>query len=79
MPPDTHYRDQPTPDSAIIRRFLPYLWPEDQPRLKARIVFALLLVLISKGIQISMGFVYGAAIDRMEPGWNRASRSRSGW
>jgi ATP-binding cassette, subfamily B, heavy metal transporter len=56
------------PDAAVIRRFLPYLWPKDQPGLRLRIVFALLLVLISKGVQISMGFVYGAAIDRMKPG-----------
>jgi hypothetical protein len=57
MPPDTATAGQPTPDSAIVRRFLPYLWPSDNPRLRARIVFALLLVLVSKGVQISMGFV----------------------
>jgi ATP-binding cassette subfamily B protein len=49
-------------------RFLPYLWPKDQPALRLRIVIALLLVLVSKGVQLSMGFVYGAAIDRMQPG-----------
>ncbi len=67
-PPAPPLSDQPMPDSAVIRRFLPYLWPKDQPGLRFRIVAALLLVLLSKGIQVSMGFVYGAAIDRMKPG-----------
>ncbi len=36
--------------------------------MRLRIVAALFLVLVSKGVQISMGFVYAAAIDRMQPG-----------
>ena len=36
--------------------------------MRLRIVGALFLVLVSKGVQISMGFVYAAAIDRMQPG-----------
>ena len=55
-------------DFAVMRRFIPYLWPKDMPGLRLRIVIALTLVLVSKGIQISMGFLYGAAIDRMKPG-----------
>jgi ATP-binding cassette subfamily B protein len=53
---------------ATLKRFLPYLWPKDQPALRLRIVIAMLLVLVSKGVQLSMGFVYGAAIDTMKPG-----------
>ena len=55
-------------DFAVMRRFIPYLWPKDMPGLRLRIIIALTLVLVSKGIQISMGFLYGAAIDRMKPG-----------
>ncbi|MGL5837191.1 MAG: ABCB family ABC transporter ATP-binding protein/permease [Sphingorhabdus sp.] len=51
-----------------LARFLPYLWPAHAPALKVRIVIAMLLVLVSKAVQLSMGFVYGAAIDRMQPG-----------
>lgn len=36
--------------------------------LRLRIGIAMLLVLVSKGVQLSMGFVYGAAIDGMQPG-----------
>jgi ATP-binding cassette subfamily B protein len=55
-------------DFAVMRRFIPYLWPRDTPGLRIRIIIALLLVLVSKGVQISMGFLYGAAIDKMKPG-----------
>ncbi len=68
MPPDLATRDEPSPGFAIMRRFLPYLWPKDQPGLRLRIVLAMLLVVASKAVQLSMGFVYGAAIDRMKPG-----------
>ncbi len=53
---------------ATLKRFLPYLWPKDQPALRLRIAIAMLLVLVSKAVQLSMGFVYGAAIDSMKPG-----------
>jgi ATP-binding cassette, subfamily B, heavy metal transporter len=49
-------------------RFLPYLWPKDQPGLRLRIVIASLLVLVSIGVKFSMGWFYGQAIDRMTPG-----------
>jgi ATP-binding cassette, subfamily B, heavy metal transporter len=55
-------------DFAVMRRFLPYLWPKDRPALRVRIIIALLLVLISKAVQFSMGWFYGLAIDRMTPG-----------
>ncbi|WP_199555656.1 ABCB family ABC transporter ATP-binding protein/permease [Sandaracinobacteroides hominis] len=55
-------------DFGTLRRFLPYLWPSDAPELKLRIVLAMLLVLVSKAVQLSMGFLYAGAIDRMAPG-----------
>jgi ATP-binding cassette subfamily B protein len=58
---------------AIMRRFLPYLWPADQPQLRFRIVLAMLLVLVSKAIQLSMGFLYAGAVDRMAPGKESAA------
>lgn len=56
------------PDIQTLRRFLPYLWPADQPQLKLRISIAMLLVLLSKAVQLSMGFLYAGAVDRMAPG-----------
>ncbi len=51
-----------------MARFLPYLWPKDRLELRVRIVFALLLVIASKLIVLSMAWLYGKAIDRMVPG-----------
>ncbi|MVZ98290.1 ABC transporter ATP-binding protein/permease [Sphingorhabdus sp. IMCC26285] len=56
------------PDFAVMRRFLPYLWPKDELGLRVRIVCALLLVILSKLIQLSMAWLYGQAVDRMVPG-----------
>ncbi len=53
---------------ATLARFIPYLWPKGHRGQQARIIGAALLVLASKGVQLSMGFVYGAAITRMAPG-----------
>ncbi|MBA3879121.1 MAG: metal ABC transporter permease [Sphingobium sp.] len=39
----------------MLRRFLPYLWPKDQPGLRIRIILSLLLIVASKLVQ-----VYGA-------------------
>jgi ATP-binding cassette subfamily B protein len=69
MPPDSFIDNgQEAPALRTMARFLPYMWPADRPALKLRIVVAMLLVLVSKGVQLSMGFLYGAAINRMEPG-----------
>ena len=57
MPPDTYTStraDQPL--LPTLRRFLPFLWPAGQPKLKVRIVVAMLLVIASKLVQ-----VFGAA------------------
>jgi ATP-binding cassette, subfamily B, heavy metal transporter len=59
---------RPDTGFATLKRFLPYLWPSDMPALRVRIVVSMLLVVISKTVQLSMGFVYGAAIDQMQPG-----------
>ncbi len=70
MPPQTAIIEG-TPEPAmmsVLGRFLPYLWPKDQPALRVRIVIALLLVLVSKLVMFSMGWLYGQAIDRMTPG-----------
>src|SRR5437660_961813 len=60
------------PDRPLIptlRRFLPYLWPAGAPALRARIVAAMLLVILSKLLQV-LGAAYTLkyAIDRMAGG-----------
>ncbi|HEY0111856.1 MAG TPA: ABC transporter ATP-binding protein/permease [Allosphingosinicella sp.] len=58
---------------GALLRFLPFLWPKGQPRLRARVVIAVFLVLVAKGVSLSTGFVYKAAIDRMTPGMEAAA------
>ena len=55
-----------------MRRFLPYLWPAGETALKARVVLALLLVLVAKGATLTMPFAYKGAIDRMAAGLDAA-------
>jgi ATP-binding cassette, subfamily B, heavy metal transporter len=67
MPPIVEVSDASPAGFATLRRFLPYLWPADNRALRLRVVAALLLVVVSKGVTLSMGLVYKAAIDRMVP------------
>ena len=69
MPPDTATNSNARHDGwQTLRRFIPYLWPHDNPALRWRIVGALLLVLGSKGIVLTLPFFYKNAIDAMTPG-----------
>ncbi len=54
---------------AVLRRFLPYLWPAGAPALKARVLLSLSLVLISICVTtLVMPLAYGAAVNRMTAG-----------
>ncbi|WP_416907133.1 MAG: ABCB family ABC transporter ATP-binding protein/permease [Polymorphobacter sp.] len=52
-------------DLAMLRRFLPYLWPAGHFDLKARIVFAVVLVLAAKSTLLVMPFAFGGIVDAM--------------
>ncbi|MGB7654730.1 MAG: ABC transporter ATP-binding protein/permease [Novosphingobium sp.] len=66
MPPETPNQDQARPLGwGTLRRFLPYLWPDDRPALKRKIVVSVLLVLASKAITLALPFAYKLAIDAM--------------
>lgn len=66
MPPETA-RDPAARHQGwqTIRRFLPYLWPKENRRLRWQIVVAMLLVLASKATVLSLPFAYKRAIDAM--------------
>lgn len=70
MPPDTASSDRPSslPDAegwATLKRFLPYLWPRDNWKLRRRIIFAMLFVLAAKGTVLALPFAYKGAVDAM--------------
>ena len=51
-----------------LKRFLPYLWPKDEPGLRLRIIIAAILVLCAKAAVLSMPFAYKAVVDGMAEG-----------
>ncbi|UAB78888.1 ABC transporter ATP-binding protein/permease [Erythrobacter sp. SCSIO 43205] len=71
MPPDTASSDRPSKLAdaegwATLKRFLPYLWPKDNPGLRWRIVIAMAFVLMAKAVILAMPFAYKGAVDAME-------------
>ncbi len=57
------------PGLAVLRRFLPYLWPSGEPALKARVLLSLSLVLVSICVTtLVMPLAFGAAVNRMTAG-----------
>ena len=68
MPPLTEAPDVKPAGLATLRRFLPYLWPADNPALRLRVVAAMLLLLVAMGFNLSMGWFYKWTLDRMTAG-----------
>ncbi len=60
----------PTPkresgNMRTVRKVMPYLWPDDQPWVKRRVVISLLLLLVAKLIAVGTPFFYKAAVDTL--------------
>jgi len=76
MPPDTAINDPNARHDGwrTLQRFLPYLWPHDNPGLRLRIVVAGLLVLASIMVQNGLPFLLEWAVDAMKTSGARAMR-----
>ena len=48
-----------------IRRVIPYLWPDDEPWVKRRVVIALVVLVLSKVVAVVTPFFYKAAVDAL--------------
>jgi ATP-binding cassette, subfamily B, heavy metal transporter len=70
MPPaDPTMRSADKPLWPTLRRFLPYLWPANEPGMKLRVVGAMALVVASKLIQVyGAPFALQGAVDGMGAG-----------
>jgi ATP-binding cassette, subfamily B, heavy metal transporter len=69
MPPDARALPKLEGDGwAVLKRFLPYLWPKDDPRLRLRVIASLLLVLAAKTATMLGPFAYKGAVDKLTPG-----------
>ena len=52
---------------SIIRRVAPFLWPEDEPWVRRRVVAALSVLVLAKVIAVATPFLYKAAVDGLAP------------
>ncbi|VDP45087.1 unnamed protein product [Schistosoma mattheei] len=50
-------------DWTIIRRLLKYVWPQDRPEIRLRVVAAMFLLLSSKFVNVLVPFVFKIAVD----------------
>jgi ATP-binding cassette subfamily B protein len=79
MPPDSQQPADPVKRSrdveswATLRRFLPYLWPRDNPGLRVRIIIAMVLVLATKAVTLALPFAYKGAVDAMSGSGTRGA------
>ena len=48
-----------------LRRVAPYLWPDDHPWVKRRVVLSLLALLMAKIVSVATPFFYKAAVDSL--------------
>jgi ATP-binding cassette subfamily B protein len=67
MPPDTAVRDSNARHDGwrTLLRFLPYLWPRDNPALRWRIVWACLFIVLSTATQLVLPYMMKWAVDLM--------------
>ena len=50
---------------SILRDMLPYLWPEGHPGLKARVVFAMLALVLAKVVTVATPYAFKYATDAL--------------
>ena len=55
-------------DRTVLTKVLPYLWPAGHPDLKARVVIALLMLLLAKVITLATPLFFSATVDALAPG-----------
>lgn len=67
MPPDTAVNDPRARHDGwrTLMRFLPYLWPKDNPPLRRRIVLACVFILLSTATQLVLPYLMKWAVDLM--------------
>jgi len=62
---ETQEKAKPNSGFASLWRFLPMLWPKGEAELKARVIVAVVLVLLGKAATLLMPFAYKAVVDGM--------------
>ncbi|HTM81174.1 ABC transporter ATP-binding protein/permease [Asticcacaulis sp.] len=73
MSPPPNLQNTPMPKSQgkfseTLAFLKPYLWPADRADLKLQVVFALLCMLLGKGVTVIIPFTYKWAVNALTPG-----------
>ena len=58
---------------AILRDMMPYLWPEGRADLKARVVFAMVALVLSKIVTVATPYAFKYATDALTTGASAAT------
>jgi ATP-binding cassette subfamily B (MDR/TAP) protein 7 len=58
----------PGSDLRILRELGVYVWPRDNPDLRARVVVALSLLLASKAVNVNVPYLFKLAVDGLSSG-----------
>ena len=64
---DANLNDAQVQGWSVIRRVIPYLWPEGEGWVKRRVVIALAVLLLSKVIAVGTPVLYKQAVDTLAP------------
>ncbi len=64
-PPEDSAKTDELSHEEILRRFLPFLWPEGRPDLRLRLVLAAFALVAAKLVTIAMPIAYKAAVDAL--------------
>ena len=64
-PSPTNSTETPQNGWEILRRVGPYLWPDDEPWVKRRVVWSLAFLLVAKLIAVATPMLYKAAVDTL--------------
>jgi ATP-binding cassette subfamily B protein len=66
-PPPIPTTEVPSDPWSIVRRVIPYLWPDGQGWVKRRVVFSIALLVVAKLVAVTTPFFYKASVDALTP------------
>ncbi|WP_185804902.1 ABCB family ABC transporter ATP-binding protein/permease [Pontivivens nitratireducens] len=65
--PARNFRDDNTRERSVLTKVIPYLWPENQPQLRFRVVLAMVLLVVAKVITLATPLFFSGAVDALAP------------
>lgn len=54
-------------ERSVLTKVIPYLWPENQPQLRARVVISLIMLVVAKMITLATPLFFSGAVDALAP------------